>query len=183
MKKLFIVALFLLGPGILSAQTITTGSGDIGLILNPANPGPNATTTAKITSYVINVGASNIAWQINGKTISSGIGKNLISFKTGALGTKTALKVSAINDGRKFEKTVTIYQNDIDLLWEVIDGYAPGFYRGKIFPAPGTIVRVATLPHLFINGKQVPADKINYRWKVNFKNLPGQSGPGKQTIS
>lgn len=180
--KYILIFFFLILPLVSFGQTTISGSSDIGLILSPASPGSNTTALAKITSYAVNLNASSITWRVNGKTVLTGIGKTSTQFKTGSLGTKTTISVTVINDGRKFEKEAIIHQNDIDLLWETLDGYSPDFYRGKIFPAPGTTVVVTALPNLFLNGKEVPADKLFYDWQINFQPQPEKSGVGKQTF-
>lgn len=182
MKKFIIIIILALAPAIGLGQTVTSGSGDLGLTVNPNNPGPNSTTTLKVTSYAFSVSGANYNWTLNGKKVLSGLGKNELVFKTGNLGTQSEITVSAIYDGRLFEKKIIFYQNSADLMWETLNTYSPSFYEGKVFPATGSKVRVVATPNIYRVGKKVAADKLNYVWSVNFKKVEPSSGLGKNSI-
>ncbi len=187
MKKILfiiIVLFFLVLPTkFILAQVVTSGASEMGLTITPANPGPNSTTTIKVSSFAFNPNASTFTWTLNGKKALSGLNQSSFSFKTGNLGSQSVVSIAALDDGRLFEKTITFYQNDADLLWEVVNGYAPGFYEGKIFPAAGDTVQISATPSIFDNGKLVAATKLNYTWSENFKSLPEQSGVGKRSLT
>ena len=169
MNKLLITIVLALLPLITLAQTVVSGSSDLSVSVSPSNPGPNASTTIKINSYIFPPDRASITWLFNGKKTLSGIGKKEFSFKTGSLGTKSDVAISAIYDGRLFEKKLSFYQNDVDLMWETINGYAPGFYEGKIFPAPGSEIKVVAMPNIYSTGKKIVSNKLTYTWSKNFK--------------
>lgn len=182
MKKFIIIIILTLIPAIGLGQTMASGSGDLSVSISPNNPGPNSTTTLKVASYAFSVNGANFNWTLNGKKALSGIGKNEFTFRTGSLGTQSEVVISAIYDGRLFEKKIVFYQNSADLMWETLDTYSPSFYEGKVFPATGSKVRVVATPNFYRAGKKVAADKLNYVWSVNFKKVESGSGLGKSSI-
>lgn len=181
-KYFFLLIVILLVPFVVDGQVVVAGSSEIGLVINPSLPGPEATTTIKIVSYAFDLAVSDIAWTINGRRVSVGRGQKDLSFRTGLLGKSTEVIVSVLNDGRRFEKKITFYQNEVTLLWEVLVGYAPGFYDGKIFPSLNSSVRVVAQPNIFSNGQLIPPEKLTYRWSKNFKITNKDSGLGKNTF-
>jgi len=58
--------------------------------LSPENPGANETVRANVQTFGFNRDEAYFNWTINGET-EAGQGKNSVEFKTGAIGSQTAI--------------------------------------------------------------------------------------------
>src|SRR3989344_9179570 len=79
--SLYLIATLLLF-GSLALRANAAQSTDILVNITPPNPAPYENTTIVLKSYVYNLDSVLISWSVDGKTISSGIGKK--SFSTTA---------------------------------------------------------------------------------------------------
>ncbi len=177
------IVLLLGVAGAARAQTDLSVSNDIQIEFTPRYPGPHQTVEARAISFSFDTSKAPFTWYINGKKVGSGLGKTAVSFETGAVGQKTTVRVTAEPaGGRTFDKTVTVYASDLDLLWSA-DTYTPPGYRGKALPVNGSTVRVVALPNIVIDGKRIAASALTYTWEMDNRPLRESSGVGRDTFS
>lgn len=168
------------------AQTPTgeIDASDITISVFPEIPEPNEEIEISISSFLINLDNSRITWYVNEKIFRKGVGIKKILLTSGDIGEKQTVKVS-IDDFSKnlqFEKIIIIEPSSMDILWQVTDGYAPPFYKGKILPTSESMIKAVAMPNR--KNKTVTEQKnLNFYWKRNFNNIPDSSGFGKQSFS
>ena len=157
---------------------------DIVLSISPQYPNPNQDTNATLSSHAINLDKANISWSVNGQEASVGIGKKSFSFKTGDLGSSTALSATIDTiDGQSISKTLTITGAGVDMLWEASDAYTPPFYKGKtLAPSQGSF-KVVAIPNLTNQYGKVNASNLSYAWTKDGNNQPDSSGWGKSSFT
>jgi len=177
----FILAIFCLPKNGL-AQEINDYSSDFSIELVPDNPRPGQTVSAKIVSYQFDINRSDIIWTLNGKTVVSGTGKKTADFVLPPLGQETVLTVSIVtNEGVKTSKTKKFSGSDIDFLWQA-NTSVPAGYKGKALAGRKAFVKITALPSLYSASGAVSRSNLVYDWTFNYKNLPDDSGAGKNTL-
>lgn len=145
---------------------------------NPMFPKAYTEIRAMVSSYSFNTNRAYITWSVNGKIVEQGTGKKNITFKTGDIGTTVRLSVSITTEnGLNLNEIKEIKIGELDLLWQA-NTHTPPFYRGKALPTEGSSIIITALPQGW-----GPTGSLIYEWKRNFKNLPGLSGVGKNSIS
>lgn len=176
-KIFFLLSFFLFVP--LTAAAQLGGGDELAVTLTPERPGSFTTVTVEVESYIADLSRSTMRWLINGNVVREGVGEKRFSFRTGALGSVTALGISAETlDGRIFNKDLTIRPAEVSLLWQTAS-YTPPFYKGKaLFPFQGTVT-VAALP-FFVSeeGKRFDASELVYTWKEDGTVIGDASGYG-----
>src|SRR3989339_1410368 len=177
----FILAIFSLPKNGL-AQEINDYSSDFSIELVPDNPRPGQTVSAKVVSYQFDINRSDITWILDGKTVASGTGKKTADFVLSPLGQESVLTVSIVtNEGVKTSKTKKIYGSDIDFLWQA-NTSVPAGYKGKALAGRKAFVKITALPSLYSASGAVSRSNLVYDWTFNYKNLPDDSGVGKNTL-
>jgi hypothetical protein len=139
----------------------------------PENPSPYEDTTITLSSYVNNLDSVLITWSLNGKKVSSGIGKKTFTTKAGALGSTSTVVVNVSLPEGSLEKKIIIKPNVMVLLFQANDSYVPPFYRGKALPAPDSDIKVVAMPEVS-NPKN-----MTFAWQKDYTNNPDGSGYGK----
>lgn len=174
----FIGALF--GP--LSVLALTGAT--VSLSVSPTNPSPNETVQVSVSALEFNIDLSKISWSVNDKEVKSGVGEKSLSLEAPANGKSTVVAVTVTPPGSlPIEKSLTISPGDIDLIYEVIDGYAPPFYKGKVLPIKQSSVRVVAIPNVKSStGSVSPSSGFVYTWRKDSENQASQSGFGKDSI-
>lgn len=153
------------------------------LSLTPENPAPYQDVTVTLVSYSFDVNVAMITWSVNGKTLSSGLGKKSVTLSIGDVGQEVPLKVQAnMSDGSSVIQQITISPQSVDLIYEATESYVPPFYEGRSLPAEGSGVRITALPVLAEGGIRVPSSNISYSWYVNDQFISSYSGIGKSSI-
>lgn len=155
--------------------------GDILLDVNPENPGPFTTISARVTSTYIDLNRYPIRWVVDGATIGNGIGVRQATFKTKDYGQSTTVTVIVQLPDQTLQKQVIFKPEDTTLVWEAVDAYVPPFYQGKkLVPREG-IVKIVSIPNFAgsIQDSFDPATGV-YTWKRNDLIVPGVNGYGKQ---
>lgn len=160
-----------------SAQT----SSDFSIQLSPESPGPLENVTAKLISFSTDLDRLNISWSLNGKTSSSGVGKRDFLFKTGNIGSIMRLDVSLTGNAGKITKSLTIEPGSVDMLWQVVDGYTPPFYRGKSLPVSGSNIKIVAVPNLTSGGSSIKSPLV-YKWSRGYRMLESSSGYNKDSL-
>lgn len=152
------------------------------LIADPASPSPGQKIliTTQTTSFDPNT--TNYTWTIDGQPRPdiSGLGKNFYSFIAEEVGSSKHLSVRAEPlDEKPTTASLTVYTTDLAMTWTA-HTYTPKWYKGKALPIPNTIVRVAAIPTIIIEGITIPANKLIYTWNKNGDRV--LQGVGKQTL-
>jgi len=164
------------------AQEINDYSSDFSIELVPDNPRPNQAVSAKVVSYQFDINRSDIAWIFNGKTVASGTGEKTADFVLPSLGQESVLTVSIVtNEGVKTSKTKKFSGSDIDFLWQA-NTSVPAGYKGKALAGRKAYVKITALPHLYSASGAISRSNLVYDWTFNYKNLPDDSGAGKNTL-
>jgi hypothetical protein len=156
----------------------------LSIIINPKNPKPFSTVTARVESFRFDVERSVVTWYINGKKTASGTGKTQISFSVGDGGKQTTVEVVALSEtSGTFTQELTVRPADVALLWEA-DTYTPHFYKGKALASSAARIKITAFPELAdSSGRPISPRDLVYQWQLNGSNLPNQSGYGARTIT
>jgi hypothetical protein len=121
----------------------------------------------------------SIEWKINGKSVSSGIGKKIFYLNAPAAGGETTVVITVFSPSGKIEKTVTIKPVIMTLLWQANDSYVPPFYRGKALPSSSSQIKVVAVPEIKSGSVLVSPTTMVYAWKKDYTNNVDGSGYGK----
>lgn len=147
------------------------------------NPQPFETVQINAKSFSTDLNRAAIAWYVNEKLISSGVGITSFSVKLGAAGSSTnvTMKVTTL-EGATYQKEIQFTPAEVSLLWEA-QGYVPPFYKGKApFVRQGTVKITAVPIFKDKSGKMIDPSKLVYTWKQDYKTLGSNSGYGKQSL-
>src|SRR5204862_2475166 len=127
---------------------------------------------------------ATITWQVDGKTVESGVGVRALSIRTGAVGASQTVTVLVRPSGTTdtLRATLTITPAEVDLLAES-SSYTPEAYQGKALFTAGSQITITAIPN-FVDGsgKQIPPEKLVYNWQRNFEGVSRASGYGKYTF-
>lgn len=179
-KNLFkIIALFILSPFLAKAALIYTSiGGNIYFEIEPKNPGSFTDTKITVTSNQINTDRTYFVWYLEGKKEKEGLGAKTLTFQTKQKGRNIEIQVFASTEsGEEIQKTMFLNPADVDIVWEA-DTYTPPLYKGKALASPGSNIKLMAIPHLITeNGTRLPANDLNYEWRVNNNII--SSGFGK----
>jgi hypothetical protein len=147
--------------------------------MSPENPAPNENVNITLNSYANNLDSVLISWSVNGKNISSGIGKKTFSLNAPNAGGNTSVVATiALPDGT-VNANITIKPSAMILLWQAKDSYVPPFYKGKAMPSPESSVRIIAMPEI----KSVDPKNMTYSWKRDYTNNVDGSGYGKNSFT
>jgi hypothetical protein len=155
--------------------------GDISVQTTPSNPGPYQSVTIDISSYATDLNKAMIMWNSDGQTVLSGIGKTEYSFTTkGPDITNTIdINIQPVGSMTTIDKVVSITPQEIEMMWESVDGYTPPFYKGKSLPTVGGNIRVVAVPST--NTIKSGSGSITYTWKNGDNVIPNDSGYNKNS--
>lgn len=169
----------LLIVALLMSRTVNATSNNILVSVTPPNPAPYENTVIALKSYENNLDGVLISWSLDGKTVSSGIGKKSFSITAPAAGVEANIvAIISLPDGA-IETKVTIRPNVMVLLWQADDSYVPPFYRGKALPTPDSEVKVVAMPEIRSGSGNVSPQNMIYYWKKDYTNSVDGSGYGK----
>jgi len=167
------------------AQTIGTTSIDgIDVASSPANPAPGSSVVVSLNSYSTDLSGATIAWTVNGKTLTKGVGMKSITVTAPTTGKKLQV-MATINtlEGAQIQKLISITSGSVDIVWET-SGYVPPLYLGKApFAYQNTLTFVAMPQLVDSNGNPINPKNLIYQWKENTFVLGNQSGYGKQSLT
>ncbi len=185
--KIFIsiicLALFSALPAALHAQMPTVSLDGVNTEIEPEAPAPGESVTITLVSFNTDLNAASIVWLVDGKNLTSGIGKKSIVILAPQLGKITNVQAVIMTvEGKEVRKVIPVSSGGVDLVWES-KGFVPPFFKGKAPFAYQNPVAVTAIPHLAgPNGVELDPKSLLYTWKVNSKGVPDQSGYGKQTL-
>ncbi|MBI2631113.1 hypothetical protein HYW73_02780 [Candidatus Nomurabacteria bacterium] len=145
----------------------------------PENPAPDENVSISLSSYASNLDSVLISWSVNGKIISSGIGKKSFSTTSPSAGKEARVVATvALPDG-SIDRIITIRPAVMALLWQANDSYVPPFYKGKAMPTADSEVKVVAMPEIRSGTVTVSPKNMVYVWKKDYTNDQTASGYGK----
>ncbi len=167
-----------------NAQFNEQPGADVGVVMNPENPGPNELVNVSISSFSTDLNAASITWKINNKTIKSGKGVKTFSFSTGGFNSTTDLDIVIYtNEGDTVEKSYSITPTNVDLVWQAY-GYTPPFYKGKTLFSHQDMIQFVAIPHMKdSSGREISPKNLIYTWTRNGSVAGDYSGYGKNTYT
>lgn len=179
------LTVFATAPSVTTAQLPTVGnSTNLSIVSSPENPRAFQNVVISISNYSTDLDRATIVWTLNGKEVKRGIGEKRITIQTGALGSTSAITVTAITEeGGRITDSLYVVPSNVDLIWEA-NTYVPPFYEGKaLYPIQGSVT-VSAIPHL-VNSKKVKlrAKDLHYQWLQDRKPLQEYSGFGKDSLT
>lgn len=167
------------------AQSITSiNVNDISISADPEIPQENQEVKVTLSSFLLNLDNTKIEWKVDGKSERTGTGLKSFLITTGSLGKKTTVTAIIIdlNTGIKLEKNLIIEPSNVDILWEVKDGYVNSLYKGKILPVKESSIELTAIANRK-NQTVTSSKNLTFTWKRNFDNIPDSSGFSKQSFS
>lgn len=148
----------------------------------PLIPGVDEEVRVTLNSYSFNLNNYYISWFENGTRKSADYGAKEFVFRTGTLGSVTNVTAVIEIGNQVFRKELRFSPSEVDLLWEVEDGYTPPFYKGKVLPLPQSRIKITAIPQTQLIS---PTDAKNliYYWENNYTNDSKASGFGRQSYT
>lgn len=149
----------------------------------PENPAPGEDTTISLSSYLSNLDSVLITWSVDGRSVSSGIGKKSFTVKAPSAGGEISIGTTIYLPDGSIDKRILLRPSAMILLWQATDSYVPPFYKGKAFPTPDSQVRVVAMPEIRSGSGTVNATNMTYAWKKDYTNEPNGSGYGRNSFT
>ncbi|HEY4508700.1 MAG TPA: hypothetical protein VJC13_00230 [Candidatus Paceibacterota bacterium] len=156
----------------------------VDVTLTPENPKPLGQAYLSLTSYGTDLNSANITWNINGKTLKTGVGEKNFSFTVGDINTTTVVDIIIkTKEGEIVNKTLNIKPSAVDLIWQA-EAFVPPFYKGKTLFSHQDYITFIAIPHIISpSGSEFPTNSLIYKWKKNGTVIDYTSGFGKNTYS
>ena len=148
----------------------------------PENPAPNETVSIDVSSYASNLDSVFISWSVDGRSVSSGIGKKSFTLSAPDAGSENIVTARIQLPDGALEKRIVIRPNVMVLLWQANDSYVPPFYRGKALPTIDSEIKIVALPEVRTPAGQVNPKNMTYTWKKDYTNMAQDSGYGKNSF-
>lgn len=145
-------------------------------------PEPNQIVKVSAKSFSTDLKKQQIMWLLNGVKFQEGLGLTHTEVKMGPSGSKSEIKIVVTKqDLGRIQSTVTLIPYDLSIYAEA-ETYVPPFYRGKALASNQTNYKFTAITDFKdVNGNKMQPRDLVYRWKINNKNDPENSGPGKNT--
>ncbi len=183
MRRKLLIFGFIILVAILPFAVNAASPTSILVSVNPENPAPNENVDINLSSYANNLDSVLISWSVNGKGVSSGIGKKSFSTVAPNAGAETRIVATvALPDG-SIDKVITIRPTVMALLWQANDSYVPPFYKGKALPTADSEIKVVAMPEirdqLKNGGSVVNSKNLVYAWKKDYTNDANAGGYSK----
>lgn len=149
----------------------------------PETPGPNSDVRIQANGVGAFLGDAQITWTVNGAVVKSGVGERLLTFKTGALGTRSTVSVRIVSDTQgTLTRSFTFSPSLVNMVWEA-DTTVPPLYKGKALYSAGSGLKVVAFPVVYSGASRVAANALSYQWYRNEEPLTAQSGLGKFVLT
>lgn len=175
-KTTFIIILLLSNQA--SAQFLPK---KISLLVSPSSPSPGQSVTITAGAPLFDKSSTYFDWTVNGKARSdfSGFGKDIIKLTAGNIGSSINVSVAATDaKGEIVSKSASIPVSDLSLTW-FSQTYTPKWYKGKALPIQNSIIEVAAIPEVILNGARINPKNLVYKWSLdgiaNLLNGVGQN--------
>jgi len=170
---------FIILTAFLPYKVEAVSSSSILVKMSPENPNPGENTTITLSSYSTNLDSVSISWSVDGKTVSSDVGKKSFSVTAPEAGREMNIVATiALPDG-DIDTKIIIRPAVMVLLWQADDSYVPPFYKGKAMPTADSEIRVVAIPEVKSGSKMIDPKNMVYAWKKDYTNNPNGSGYGK----
>jgi hypothetical protein len=165
------------------AQSLGNQPDPIQFLVAPEVPAPGDTVLIEVQGVGNFLGEATITWQVDGKTIASGLGERTFSFTAGGLGSKTSVK-AIIDSPTKgvITKNFTFLPSVVNMVWEA-DTSVPPWFKGKALYSAGSSLTITAFPQVILNGKTVTSNNLSFQWKRNETPLTQSSGKGRNQIT
>ncbi len=148
----------------------------------PENPAPNENVSITLNSYANNLDSVLITWSVNGKNVSSGIGKKSFLVNAPLAGEETSVVASISLPDGTIDTRIMIRPSVMVLLWQANDSYVPPFYKGKALPTLDSEIKVVAMPEIKNGSQMVSPSNMTYSWKKDYTNNVDGSGYGKNSF-
>lgn len=176
----FIFFIFLLFITITNNAYSQLNDEDVVLEISPENPTANTEAIARLKTFSFDLNKTSITWLLNNEIKARGIGQTSFVFNVGDIGTEILISATIDTiDGKSFFKQTLVKSNDIDLLWEAPNSYAPLFYKGKTLVAKEGEIKVVAIPSTNLQTKSSGSRNFTFNWIKDGKNQKSFSGWAK----
>jgi len=170
---------FFLFAGTALAQSLGNQPDPIQFLVVPEVPSPGGDVIIEAQGVGTFLGDATITWQVNGRTVLSGLGERTFTFTMGALGSQTLVHIIVSSPTKgTIIKDFTFLPSLVNMVWEA-DTSVPPWYKGKALYTAGSDITVMALPQVIYRGASVSANNLSFQWKRNNKPVPQSSGKGK----
>lgn len=179
---MLLISFFMRGNMTQAQEFQLYSANDIFVETIPEIPGTNELVDLRLGSYSFNLNNYYIAWFEDGVRKKAGYGEKEYSFTTGESGNISNITAVVEFENQVFRKEFRFAPSEVDLLWEVVDGYRTPFYKGRILPITQSEIRLTAIPETLL---VEPADAPNliYYWERNYQRESSDSGFGKQSFT
>jgi len=173
MKRLFVM-LFMLSSFLITSSNVfgqtSSAEPNIDIIASPNDPEPGEEITISLSSYEIDLGLAYIKWAGENNT-KEGYGETefVVNAPNNDNDSYTARAFIKTSEGQNIEKSITVYTNTYDLIWEAVDTKYPPFYAGKKLPIKENTLRVSLL-------RPTTSKQYSFKWQRNGKSITGKGG-------
>jgi hypothetical protein len=180
-KILFLTALALFALNTHAQFGLPGGSASI--TISPKFPNPGEEVTAKLSSLSADLDSSTITWTLDGKTLSSGVGKKEATFKAAKHGSANNLSAEIVTSvGQELEASLVLRPQLADLIVEA-RSKIPAWYEGASLPTNNSGVKVLAMPNFIVSGSRLNPASLQYEWRINDRLMRDLNGKGKQSIN
>ncbi|OGI66137.1 hypothetical protein A3A95_00260 [Candidatus Nomurabacteria bacterium RIFCSPLOWO2_01_FULL_39_18] len=169
---------------VISASGVNAASSSsISVDMIPSSPAPGENVSITLSSYANNLDSVLITWSLDGRTVSSGIGKKSFSLTAPGAGSEVVVTAIISLPEGSVEKRMIIRSSLMVLLWQANDSYVPPFYKGKAMPSVGSEIKVVAMPEIKVGSDgTVNPKSMTYSWKEDDTNNVEGSGYGKNSF-
>lgn len=189
MRFVLILSVLLL-PLTVSAQEVReTQEFDAGafsilsIVAVPQFPEPGADVTLTAERQGLDLSDNVMTWQVDGKTIDSGVGAVSTHIVAPSIGKQTTVTLEARSQtGDVRTASITIAPSGIDLLIDA-DSYTPPFFRGRARGGVGSNVLAQAIAHIAKDAGEYQPSEIYFTWFYNGAPVRGLAGLGRSSAS
>lgn len=141
----------------------------VSLSAAPSSPSPGESITVRASTPLFDRNTAFFSWSVDGapRPEFDGLGKNTITLTAGSVGSVTRVSVSIRRlEGNGGEGSFVIRVSDLALTY-FADTYTPRWYKGKALPVQNSVVNVAAVPHIILDGERIRSENLIYRWTLD----------------
>jgi len=168
--------------GNFALKVATASPANILVSTAPQNPAPYENTTINLKSFAYNLDSVLITWSVDGKNMSSGIGKKSFSINAPAAGAEINVVATLDLPDGIIQTKIIIKPSVMVLLWQANDSYVPPFYKGKALPTPDSELKIVAMPEIRTSAGLVDSRNMTYAWKKDYTNNVNGSGYGRNAF-
>lgn len=181
MRSLALIALMCMLVGTVNAQELG-GAEPLTILITPEHPRPYDTVIVSPRSTQFNLTGSSVTISANGTVVEEGSGGKSVAVRLGGPGSRTTIRVVAVNGAASYTKEQVIVPADVALVLEPITSTHP-FYDGGSLVAPEGRVRIVAVPDLRTSaGARIAPQNLTYTWRLANRILTEESGIGRSVL-